>query len=34
MIAPKRAWSLYKKKKAAFITWPKLSLCGLENPPP
>lgn len=23
MIAAKRAWSLYKKKKAAFITWPK-----------
>ncbi len=21
MIAAKRAWSLYKKKKAAFITW-------------
>lgn len=31
MIAAKRAWSLYKKKKAAFLTWWKL--CGLENQP-
>lgn len=31
MIAAKRAWSLYNKKKAAFITWPWL--CGLENAP-
>jgi len=30
MIAAKRALSLDKKKKAAFITWPKL--CELENP--
>lgn len=39
MIAAKRAWSLYKRKKAAFLTWPmpweknlKVSL-GLENLP-
>lgn len=40
MIAAKRAWSLYKKKKAAFFTWPPSMacllaaismLCGLEN---
>jgi len=31
MIAAKRAWSLYKKKKAAFITWPS-KLCKLEKP--
>ena len=33
MIAAKRAWSLYKKKKKLlFSHGPKL--CGLENPPP
>jgi len=30
MIAAKRAWSLCKSKKAAFVTWP--TLCRLENP--
>ncbi|OMO74490.1 hypothetical protein CCACVL1_16681 [Corchorus capsularis] len=33
MIAAKRAWSLYKKKKAAFITWP-LALWTRDSPPP
>lgn len=31
MIAAKRAWSLYKKKKAAFFTWPLSMACLLSQ---